>query len=211
MPPGSEADGRVRCTVAIEHLGTAGHNRVLIRDAWVTLGRDEFRELVLQVTNTTGPGRPQTFPLRRNEVRLFTRFVKDGKSSVRLGSGPSHTQLLLSNCPPNRLRCFVQTLRIKLEATQMAIKPVSERTRLLAHRTHTFDTISPVQLRDLQQARVPQQDLAGVAATPVKGQALDCESRKRSRTESVNRNQEVRLILPERTVQSAMVSCQSWL
>uniref|UniRef100_A0A8C6X3C3 ATP-dependent DNA helicase PIF1 n=1 Tax=Naja naja TaxID=35670 RepID=A0A8C6X3C3_NAJNA len=154
----SELDGRIRCTVAVEHLGAAAApNRRLLRDAWVTLGRNEFRELVLQVM---GPGRLQNFPLRQNEMRLFTRF------------------LLLSNCPPDRLRRFVQTLRIKFEATQQGRRPVAERTRLLSSLPRTFDTVSPVQARDLQQENA-RGALANVTATPTKGQALRCGSRKR--------------------------------
>ncbi|XP_058034121.1 ATP-dependent DNA helicase PIF1 [Ahaetulla prasina] len=176
----SELDGRIRCTVAVEHLGAAAApNRLLLRDAWVNLGRNEFRELVLQVTNGSGPGRLQNFPLRRNEMRLFTRFVKDGKSSIRLGPlGSNYVQLLLSNCPPDRLRRFVQTLRIKFEATRHGGRPVPERTRLLSSLPRTFDTVSPVQARDLQQASA-REALANVTATPTKGQTLRCRSRKR--------------------------------
>lgn len=192
---GSELDGRVRCTVAVEHLGAvAAPNRLLLRDAWVNLGRNEFRELVLQVTNATGPGRLQNFPLRQNEMRLFTRFVKDGKSSVRLGPlGSNYVQLLLSNCPPDRLRRFVQTLRIKFEATQHGGRPVPERTRLLSSLPRTFDTVSPVQVRDLQHGKV-REALANVTAT--KGQTLRCRSRKRP-MESVDGRQ-VSYFLPEK-------------
>ncbi|XP_060087615.1 ATP-dependent DNA helicase PIF1 [Heteronotia binoei] len=184
MQASLQSDGRVRCTVAIEHLGAAVPGRVLLRDAWVTLGRDEFRELVLQVTNSSGSEIPRNFPLRRDGVRLFTRFVKDGKSSVRLGSGTKHVQLLFSNCPPDQLRRFIQTLRIKIKATQEGIRPVTERTRLLSGLPRTFDTVSPVQARDLQQGKVSQ-TLPDVAATPTKG----CEPRKRVRVESVDGNQ----------------------
>ncbi|KAG8132259.1 hypothetical protein E2320_010128 [Naja naja] len=144
----SELDGRIRCTVAVEHLGAAAApNRRLLRDAWVTLGRNEFRELVLQL-NPVG--------------------------SV----GSDCVQLLLSNCPPDRLRRFVQTLRIKFEATQQGRRPVAERTRLLSSLPRTFDTVSPVQARDLQQENA-RGALANVTATPTKGQALRCGSRKR--------------------------------
>lgn len=193
----SELDGRIRCTVAVEHLGAAtAPNRLLLRDAWVNLGRNEFRELVLQVTKASGPGRLQNFPLRRNEMRLFTRFVKDGKSSIRLGPlGSDYVQLLLSNCPPDRLRRFVQTLRIKFEATQRAGRPVPERTKLLSSLPRTFDTVSPVQVRDLQQANA-REALANVTATPTKGQTLRCRSRKRP-LESVDGRQ-VSYLLPEK-------------
>uniref|UniRef100_A0A8D2IZL3 ATP-dependent DNA helicase PIF1 n=1 Tax=Varanus komodoensis TaxID=61221 RepID=A0A8D2IZL3_VARKO len=170
----SESDGRIRCTVAIEFLrAAAAPNRVLLRDAWVTLGRDEFRELALQVTAACGTGRAQNFPLKQNEVRLFTRFVKDGKSTIRLGpAGPSHIQLLLSNCPPDRLRRFVQTLRIKFEATREGKGCVRERTRLLSSLPRTFDTVSPVQARELKEVRA-RQALSDAAATPRKGQTSD--------------------------------------
>ncbi|XP_015262074.1 PREDICTED: ATP-dependent DNA helicase PIF1 [Gekko japonicus] len=188
MQPSFQSDGRVRCTVAIEQLGAAIPGRVLLRDAWVTLGRDEFRQLVLQVTNCSGSEIPRNFPLRRDGVRLFTRFMKDGKSSVRLGSGTKHVQLLFSNCPPDQLRRFIQTLRIKFKATQEGIRPVTERTRLLSGLPRTFDTVSPVQARDLQQGNVSQA-LADVTATPTRGQTLRCGPQKRVRVESVGGNQ----------------------
>uniref|UniRef100_A0A8D0DZ18 ATP-dependent DNA helicase PIF1 n=1 Tax=Salvator merianae TaxID=96440 RepID=A0A8D0DZ18_SALMN len=190
MQPGSESAGQIRCTIAIEHVGVATPTRVFLRDAWITLGRDEFRELVLQVVNANGAGRPQSFPLRQNEVRLFTRFLKDGKSSLRLGPGPSHIQLLLSNCPPEQLRRFVQTLRIKFEASQAALKPVTARTRLLSALPRTFDTVSPVQPRDLQQAGA-RQPPADVATTPLKKQVLRCAPRKRVLSETVDGKQVV--------------------
>ncbi|XP_077190245.1 ATP-dependent DNA helicase PIF1 isoform X2 [Paroedura picta] len=188
MQPSFQSDGRVRCTVAIEHLGAAVPSRVLLRDAWLTLGRDEFRELVLRVTSCSGAEVPRNFPLRRDGIRLFTRFVKDGKSSVRLGSGPKHVQLLFSNCPPDQLRRFIQMLRIKFKATQEGIQPVSDRTRLLSGLPRTFDTVSPVQARDLQQGNV-RQALADVAGTPTRGQTLRNEARKRARVESLDGNQ----------------------
>ncbi|KAJ7332861.1 hypothetical protein JRQ81_015041 [Phrynocephalus forsythii] len=192
MQPGSEADGQIRCTVAIEHLGAAGApKRRLLRDAWVTLGRDEFRALALQVVDAGRPGCPQNFPLRPGEVRVFTRFVKEGKSSLRLGpAGPHHVQVLFSNCPPDRLRRFVQTLRIKCEAAQEGTKPVSARRRLLSSLPRSFDTVSPVQARDLQQARA-RPALADVAATPVKGEETrrGGAPRKRPRIESADGEQ----------------------
>uniref|UniRef100_A0A6J0SYQ3 ATP-dependent DNA helicase PIF1 n=1 Tax=Pogona vitticeps TaxID=103695 RepID=A0A6J0SYQ3_9SAUR len=192
MQPGSEADGQVRCTVAIEHLGAAAGapKRRLLRDALVTLGRDEFRSLVLQVADASRAGSPQNFPLRPGEVRVFTRFVKEGKSSIRLGpAGPTHVQLLFSNCPPDRLRRFVQTLRIKFGAAPEGIKPVSERTRLLSGLPRTFDTVSPVQARDWQQARA-RPALAQVAASPGKGETRrGAAPRKRARSGSVDGNQ----------------------
>ncbi|XP_065265951.1 ATP-dependent DNA helicase PIF1 [Emys orbicularis] len=184
---GAELDARIRCSVTIERLSPSGPapKRRVIRDASLALGRNEFRELVLQVSDGSVP---QSFALR-GEVRLFTRFVRDGKSGLQLG--PAHVQLLIANCPPDSLRRFLRLLRIKHEAAGKGAKTVTERARLLCSLPRTFDTISPVQARDVQQV-CDQRAHASCEATPVKGQAprdrgnsgLWSNSRKRARTES---------------------------
>ncbi|KAH1166023.1 ATP-dependent DNA helicase PIF1-like isoform X1 [Mauremys mutica] len=184
---GAELDARIRCSVTVERLCPSGQapKRRVIRDASLALGRNEFRELVLQVSDGRAP---QSFALR-GEVRLFTRFVRDGKSSLQLG--PARVQLLIANCPPDSLRRFLRLLRIKREAAGKGAKTVTERARLLCSLPRTFDTISPVQARDVQQV-CDQRAHASGEATPVKGQAprdrgnsgLWSKSRKRARTES---------------------------
>uniref|UniRef100_A0A8C3H618 ATP-dependent DNA helicase PIF1 n=1 Tax=Chrysemys picta bellii TaxID=8478 RepID=A0A8C3H618_CHRPI len=158
---GAELDARIRCSVTIERLSPSGPapKRRVIRDASLALGRNEFRELVLQVSD----GRvPRSFALR-GEVRLFTRFVRDGKSGLQLG--PAHVQLLIANCPPDSLRRFLRLLRIKHEAAGKGAKTVTERARLLCSLPRTFDTISPVQARDVQQV-CDQRAHASCEATP---------------------------------------------
>uniref|UniRef100_A0A8C4YG51 ATP-dependent DNA helicase n=1 Tax=Gopherus evgoodei TaxID=1825980 RepID=A0A8C4YG51_9SAUR len=184
---GAELDARIRCSVTIERLSLSGQapKRRVIRDASLALGRNEFRELVLQVSDGSAP---QSFALR-GEVRLFTRFVRDGKSGLQLG--PAQVQLLIANCPPDSLRRFLRLLRIKHEAAGKGAKTVTERARLLCSLPRTFDTISPVQARDVRQV-CDHRAHASYEATPVKGQAprdrgnsgLWSKSRKRARTES---------------------------
>ncbi|XP_038268121.1 ATP-dependent DNA helicase PIF1 isoform X1 [Dermochelys coriacea] len=184
---GAELDARIRCSVTIERLSPSGpaSKRRLIRDASLALGRNEFRELVLQVNDGSVA---QSFALR-GEVRLFTRFVRDGKSGLQLG--PAQVELLIANCPPDRLRRFLRLLRIKHKAAGKGPKTVTERARLLSSLPRTFDTISPVQARDVQQA-CDQRAHASCETTPVKGQAprnrgnndLCIKPRKRARTES---------------------------
>ncbi|XP_073214155.1 ATP-dependent DNA helicase PIF1 isoform X3 [Lepidochelys kempii] len=185
--PGAELDARIRCSVTIERLSPGGPaaRRRLIRDAALALGRDELRQLVLQVSDGSVA---QSFALR-GEVRLFTRFVRDGKSGLQLGA--AQVQLLIANCAPDRLRRFLRLLRIKRQAAGKGPKAVTERARLLSSLPRTFDTISPVQARDVQQA-CAQRARASCEATPVKGQAprdrgnngLRSKPRKRARTES---------------------------
>ncbi|XP_004712039.2 ATP-dependent DNA helicase PIF1 [Echinops telfairi] len=112
-----------------------------------------------------GPAaRPRCFPLRA--ARLFTRFAAAGRSALRLaadgapGPGAGTVQLLLSDCPPDRLRRFLRTLRLKLLAAP-GPGPAPARAQLLGPRPRDFITISPVQPEQLRRA-------AATRATPEK-------------------------------------------
>ncbi|XP_075770721.1 ATP-dependent DNA helicase PIF1 isoform X3 [Pelodiscus sinensis] len=140
----AEPDARIRCTVTIERLlpGGPAPQRRVIRDAGLALGRNELRELVLRVS---GGRAPLTYALH-GDVRLFTRFARAGKGGLWLGS--AREQLLLANCPPERLRRFLRLLRLKLGGA----RAVPERARLLCSLPRAFATVSPVQPRDLPPA-----------------------------------------------------------
>uniref|UniRef100_A0A8C2AEC4 ATP-dependent DNA helicase PIF1 n=1 Tax=Cyprinus carpio TaxID=7962 RepID=A0A8C2AEC4_CYPCA len=136
----------LQCTVAVERLNPAGQaiKRQLIRKGTVTLGRNEFQEMVLRVHDGKAP---QNFMLR--DFQLFTRFAKDGKCTVKFI--PESTQVLVSDCPPDRLKMFLKTLSIKHQASQ-GIKPMSDRDKLRAGLPRAFETLSPLQLKDVQKA-----------------------------------------------------------
>lgn len=158
---------RLECSVAVERVsgaaaGPAVQRRVLRRAA-VALGRDEFRELVLRVQDLRG-GPHESFALRR-DFRLFTRFVKDGKCTVNFPQ--NNTQLLISDCPPDRLKTFLKTLSIKHEALK-GNNPVSERARMRAGVPRSFEIISPVQQKDIQKAN----ELRSKVNAPLQGRAL---------------------------------------
>uniref|UniRef100_A0A673FQ20 ATP-dependent DNA helicase n=1 Tax=Sinocyclocheilus rhinocerous TaxID=307959 RepID=A0A673FQ20_9TELE len=136
----------LQCTVAVERLNPAGQaiKRQLIRKGTVTLGRNEFQDMVLRVHDGISP---QNFMLR--DFQLFTRFAKDGKCTVKFI--PESTQVLVSDCPPDRLKMFLKTLSIKHQASQ-GIKPMSDRDKLRAGLPRAFETLSPLQLKDVQKA-----------------------------------------------------------
>lgn len=165
-PAGFE-DAELRCRVALEELSPGGQprKRQALRSAELSLGRNERRELLLRLQAPGSEGRPRCFPLRA--ARLFTRFAAAGRSTLRLPTdgvpGAGAVQLLLSDCPPDRLRRFLRTLRLKLAAAP-GPGPASARAQLLGPRPCDFVTISPVQPEEMQRAaatRVPH-------ATPVK-------------------------------------------
>ncbi|XP_030630601.1 ATP-dependent DNA helicase PIF1 [Chanos chanos] len=145
MLQGDEA-GQLHCGVAVERLNSSGQamKRQVFRKASVTLGRNEFQDIVLRVHDGKVP---QNFMLR--DFQLFTRFAKDGKCTIKLI--PDNTQVLISDCPPDRLNIFLKTLSIKHQAWQTN-KPLSDRERLRAGLPRSFDTISPLQQKDVQKA-----------------------------------------------------------
>ncbi|KAM4721673.1 ATP-dependent DNA helicase PIF1 [Rhinophrynus dorsalis] len=154
----------IQSSITIEYLNSSGQalKRKVIRNASVSLGRNEFRELVLQVSD----GKlPQKFILK--QIKLFTRFIRDGKGSIVLL--PDNVQLLISNCPSDKLKHFMKTLLIKHEAGKTE-KPVNERTRLLSGLPRMFETISPVQKKDVEQAN--EMRAKANTDTPVKGKGL---------------------------------------
>ncbi|XP_064341535.1 ATP-dependent DNA helicase PIF1 isoform X3 [Camelus dromedarius] len=148
-------DAELQCRVAVEELSPGGQprRRQALRSAELSLGRNESRELMLRLQAPGPAGRPRCFPLRA--ARLFTRFAAEGRSTLRLpaDSAPraGAVQLLLSDCPPDRLRRFLRTLRLKL-AADPGPGPASARTQLLGPRPRDFVTISPLQPEELRRA-----------------------------------------------------------
>uniref|UniRef100_A0A3Q3EJM5 ATP-dependent DNA helicase PIF1 n=1 Tax=Labrus bergylta TaxID=56723 RepID=A0A3Q3EJM5_9LABR len=107
------------------------------------LGRNEFQEIILRVHDGKVP---QSYRLR--EFKLFTKFVREGKCTIKLL--PENIQVLMSNCPPDKLNLFLKTLSIKHQAW-MASKPLSDREKLKAGLPRSFEAISPLQQKDIQK------------------------------------------------------------
>lgn len=144
MLPGDDG-AQLQCCVTVEHLNTSGQatRRQVIRKASVTLGRNEFQEIILRVHDGKVP---QSYNLK--DIKLFTKFVRDGKCTVKLL--PENIQVLISNCPPDRLNLFLKTLSIKHQAWQGG-KPMSDREKLKAGLPRSFEAISPLQQKDIQK------------------------------------------------------------
>ncbi|XP_004687737.1 PREDICTED: ATP-dependent DNA helicase PIF1 [Condylura cristata] len=190
MLPGTEAaaveceDSELRCRVAVEELSPGGQprRRQSLRTAELSLGRNERRELMLRLQGSGSAGRPHCFPLRA--ARLFTRFASAGRSTLRLPANdaprPGTVQLLLSDCPPDRLRRFLRTLRLKL-AGDPGPGPASARSQLLGPRPRDFITISPVQPEEVRRAaatRVPDALRVKQATEPRAGPSPSTEAPK---------------------------------
>ena len=130
----------------MERLNQSGQSikRQVIRQAGDVLGRNEVKEVILRVHDGKVP---QNYPLK--DFQLFTRFAKDGKCTVKLL--PDNIQVLISDCPPHRLNVFLKTLSIKYQAWKTGT-PLTDRAKLKACLPRSFDTISPLQQKDVQKA-----------------------------------------------------------
>ncbi|XP_019114589.2 ATP-dependent DNA helicase PIF1 [Larimichthys crocea] len=140
-----EDAAQLQCCVAVEQLNASGQatRRQVIRKASVILGRNEFQEIILRVHDGKVP---QSY--RMKEFKLFTKFAREGKCTVKLL--PENIQVLISNCPPDRLNLFLKTLSIKHLAWQSS-KPLSDREKLKAGLPRSFEAISPLQQKDIQK------------------------------------------------------------
>ncbi|TKS80059.1 ATP-dependent DNA helicase PIF1 [Collichthys lucidus] len=136
---------QLQCCVAVEQLNASGQTtrRQVIRKASVILGRNEFQEIILRVHDGKVP---QSYLVK--EFKLFTKFAREGKCTVKLL--PENIQVLISNCPPDRLNLFLKTLSIKHQAWQSS-KPLSDREKLKAGLPRSFEAISPLQQKDIQK------------------------------------------------------------
>lgn len=140
-----EEGAQLQCCVTVEQLNASGQatRRQVIRKASVILGRNEFQEIILRVHDGKVP---QSY--RMKEFKLFTKFVRDGKCTVKLL--PENIQVLVSNCPPDQLNLFLKTLSIKHQAWQSS-KPLTDREKLKAGLPRSFEAISPLQQKDIQK------------------------------------------------------------
>lgn len=140
-----EDGAQLQCCVTVEQLNSSGQatRRQVIRKASVILGRNEFQEIILRVHDGKVP---QNYHLK--DFKLFTKFAREGKCTVKLL--PENIQVLISNCPPDRLNIFLKTLTIKHQA-QLSSKPLSGREKLKAGLPRSFEAISPLQQKDIQK------------------------------------------------------------
>ncbi|GFN95027.1 ATP-dependent DNA helicase pif1 [Plakobranchus ocellatus] len=160
------------CTIGVEELSSTGNilKKVTHPKVTLTLGRDEFKELQIQID----------FPKKHSrylvkEVLIHKKFVKDGKATIKLPEHKLH--LMLSNCPPDRLAFFLKTLQVKLDCLKQK-GFVSQRSKLLSGKVQEFDEISPLTLKDLQTAhgRREAQAKQKTSSTPLKPSSLVASS-----------------------------------
>ncbi|KAF5394302.1 hypothetical protein PHET_11877 [Paragonimus heterotremus] len=121
----------IRCDIVIEEFATDKctiRRRIVLKDSQLAAVRDDIRQILLRVT-PLGDSRSskmvvKSFGYPVVNLDLHKRFIGQGKASISL---PVHSvRLMLSNCPPDKLRLFLATLRSKVKAIQTSFfrKPI---------------------------------------------------------------------------------------
>ncbi len=169
--------GELECTVAYEQLAATGEvtRRNVYKSTRLLLGRNEFKEVILKVTLGK-----RDFSYRLQDITVHKKFAREGKATIKLLS--QKLQLLLSNCPPDRLLLFLKTMSTKLECLRQK-GFVSDRKRLHSDLQRTFQEISPLNMQELENVhnmRAKALESRGDIFTP-KGKRKAFPGRKRPR------------------------------
>lgn len=137
--------GSVSCSVKIETAIVKSNNLIhksCHRNSKLSLGRNEFREIILQVSASSF----STSYVMKN-VNIHKRFMKDGKATITLKD--DNVSIMLSNCPPNVLLLFLRTLATKIRVGEGMSTPLSIKQRLLSEKRKQIQEISPINVKDL--------------------------------------------------------------
>lgn len=129
----------------------AAARRRSLHTAELNLGRNERGELMLKVAGARARWAAALLPRARALHPL--RCSRKQRSAVprRQHSPGQRRPAAALPCPPDRLRRFLHTLRLKL-AVAPGPGPGSARTQLLGPRPRDFISISPVQPEELRRA-----------------------------------------------------------
>ena len=142
-----DTGGLIKCTCLVEKVNEVGEimSKRSCKSAVVELGRNEVDDVVLKLYNPNGsPLGPYTM----KEYSVHKRFLKEGKATIFLKK--QKLRFLLSNCPPDHLRTFLQTLSIKLAARG---KLQGSHRRMLGDISTKFNEISPLNEADVEKAK----------------------------------------------------------
>ena len=174
----------IRCSLLLELYN--GNNQVTKKENFklvdVSLTRNEFREIMLEISFLGKETRKKTIPLKYDSLNLFRKFVKDGKLTISF-TGESPAKIFLSNAPPNELVIFAKTLAAKMAGTKDQPR-VSTRTKLLSDMGNSTEGISPVTARDITNLR--RAEAGGNGLLKMRGYTPNVQSpllRKRKRFE----------------------------
>lgn len=173
------------CTAIIEEsrVGTGETlRRAVHKEATLILGRNEFREILLQVF-TKAEKKIGVYGLK--DLQVHSRFASQGKATFELVLNTTCTRIMISNCPPDKLIVVLKALSVKMELLKQR-GVLSARQKLQSDKQRIFEEISPLTAKEVNT----------VHANRNKFGALNCNttpSRKRSGIEGSDKENQMPL------------------
>lgn len=143
----AQSFNELTCTVITEYLRESGEveKKCVYRDVLLVLGRNEFLDILLRLD--TGK---QIILLSLKDAVVYQRFAKEGKATIKIAKPCMN--LMISNCPPDRLILFIKTLLMKLGHTKQKKTVFTVLQRLTSDLPRQFTDISPLTMKDMNAA-----------------------------------------------------------
>ena len=143
----TDHSGVLRCSVSVERfnpLGGINGKPVVHKKCELRLGRNEFQEILIRLENPPKP--TQSFLL--HNFQIFAKFLKEGKATVKFAD--AQMQLMISNCPPDKLSAFLKTISIKITCMRKEGRVTAQavKKKLASDRNPNFQLISPLNAKN---------------------------------------------------------------
>ena len=134
----------LKCSLTVESSdGAANRAKLTVKNASLSLRRNEFREVILCVDSKE---KRLKYSLKNAEnLAVHRKFVHEGKLTLTVKS--AKVNLMISNAPHHSLVKFAKTMAAKL-ATEQPKK--SRKDKLMSALPNALDDISPVTLTDVK-------------------------------------------------------------
>eukprot|EP00794_Sanderia_malayensis_P007930 gene7930-8785_t len=171
----------LQCMIIVENINATGHvsQRQKLQDCLLTLGRDQFKDIIVKISSTKS-SRQQEISMKN--IKLFKKFIREGKATIRT---QDKIQILISNCPPDKLAMFLKVLAVK---TGIRKAHASDKTKLYSCLPKDFNFISPLTENDVH-SYTNQLENKSLATMANKQSTKSClasndETPKRKRTDT---------------------------
>jgi ATP-dependent DNA helicase PIF1 len=157
------------CDITLEQYSKDGSlsNRVVINESVLSLGRNQFKDVIIKIDEQkTGKERNRFVLLKNKEnYNLNTKFVKEGKSSITLND--INLRIFISNCASNELSLFLKCFAFKCNYYKNNCNKNNEdfRQRLITAKKSLFESMSPLTEFDIQRNALNKQNIVNNSLT----------------------------------------------
>ena len=172
------------CSATLQRLNTSGSvsGQDEIKTASVYLCRNEFGIMIINVADQKTDRKVNIPVTNPDELRIFQRFINDGKVSIQVGK--AGFMILLKNAPVDQLKTLMKALVCKAKVKG---KIPSQSERLFSVKSHSLVDISPLMMNDIKNGSYisPNSRVVRQAKLPLQTPSARVNDRKQSLKRSI--------------------------